>query len=59
MAYLAAHGEVLSRKYTDSRVVVHCRLPKRYLDSINEKDVVVEPHANEGNRPPEAIEGVA
>ncbi len=27
LAYLASHGEVLSKRYTDSRVIVHCRIP--------------------------------
>ncbi len=44
MAYLAAHGEVLSKKYIDSRVVVHCRIPQRHLGKIDKDGVVVRPH---------------
>lgn len=45
MAYLAAHGEILSKRYVDSRVVVHCKLPKQYLGRIGEPGVSVRPHA--------------
>ena len=34
MAYLAAHGEVLSKQYRDSRVMVHCRIPPQHLGRI-------------------------
>ena len=37
LAYLAAHGEVLSKQFHDSRVVVHCRIPKHYLDRIQRR----------------------
>jgi GTPase len=46
MAYLAAHGEVLSKQYRDSRVVVHCRLPQRYLARLEEDGALVRPHEN-------------
>jgi GTP-binding protein HflX len=46
LAYLAAHGEVLSKKYLDGRVVVHCRIPQRYLGCIHEGGVRVQPHVN-------------
>lgn len=34
LALLAAQGEILSRRYEDERVIVHCRLPKRHLARI-------------------------
>lgn len=37
MAYLAAHGEVLSRRFNDSRVVIHCRLPEKALGRIQDE----------------------
>ncbi len=46
MAFLAAHGEVLSKKYRDTRVVIHCRLPQRYLGQISGDSVMVRPHKN-------------
>jgi GTP-binding protein HflX len=41
LAYLAAHGEVLSKQYHDSRVVVHCRMPRQDLHRVQEEGVVV------------------
>ncbi len=46
LAYLAAHGEVLSKRYQDSRVVVHCRLSRQHLGRIHEPQTVVRPHSN-------------
>jgi len=46
MAYLAAHGEILSRQFRDSRVTVHCRIPQHYLGRINDDSVTVRPHNN-------------
>jgi GTPase len=45
MAYLAAHGEIHSKHYLDSRVVVHCRLPAHYLERIREDSLAVKPHS--------------
>ena len=61
MAYLAAHGEVLSKKYHDTRVTVHCRIPQQYLGRIEEDGIVVQPHRNRSGRslPSEAVEDVA
>jgi GTP-binding protein HflX len=44
MAYLAAHGEVLSKRFTDTRVTIHCRIPQKYLGRIDESQAVVRPH---------------
>ena len=41
MAYVAAHGDVLSKQYEDDRVIIHCRMPQKYLGRINEEDVFV------------------
>ncbi len=46
LAYLAAHGEVLSKRYNDSRVVIHCRLSRAHAGRIHEPATVVRPHAN-------------
>ncbi len=40
-AYLARHGEILSRTYTDSRVTLHCRIPQRYLGKIDDTETVL------------------
>ena len=67
MAYLARHGEILSKTYNDTRVVVHCRMPQRYLGRIKEDGTVVRPHRNHvptdaRDQPPplsDAVEDVA
>lgn len=44
LAYLAAHGEVLSTQYTESRVMVHCRLPEKHLHQILGNGTTVRDH---------------
>jgi len=46
MAYLAAHGEILSKRYNDSRVVIHCRIPQRCAGRIKDDDAVIRSHRN-------------
>lgn len=45
MAFLARHGEILSRHYNGTRVSIHCRLPQKYLGRISEEEAVITPHA--------------
>ena len=33
-AYLAEHGEVIDREYSEERVRINCRLPRRFFDAI-------------------------
>ena len=47
MAYLAAEGEVFSKKYHDNRVVIHCRIPEHCAGRIEGDGVVIRPR-----RPP-------
>ncbi len=49
MAQLAAYGEVLDRQYTDTRVVVHCRIPQRALAHLHGADVSIRPRAKPTN----------
>ena len=44
MAYLAAHGEILSQQYDEDRVKIHCRLPQKYVGRISSKEATVQPH---------------
>lgn len=44
LAYLAQHGEILSRTFTGDRVTVHCRLPKKYADRISHREAAVRFH---------------
>jgi GTPase len=42
LAYLAAQGEILSRRYNDDdRVILHCRIPERHLGRIREMAISV------------------
>lgn len=61
MAYLAAHGEVLSKRYNDEKVIVHCRLSQEDLGRIGGEAAIVRPHKNgyaAGDFPP-AADGAA
>jgi len=49
LAYLAAKGEILSRRYHDDRVIVHCRIPKKYLGRLPGSDAEVSTHVQGGN----------
>ncbi|MBX3411266.1 MAG: GTPase HflX [Pirellulales bacterium] len=49
LAYLAARGEILSQRFHDSRVTVHCRLPQQFLGQVNGDGTIVRPHAVHGH----------
>jgi GTP-binding protein HflX len=49
MAYLAAHGEIMSRRFNDTRVVIHCRLPHKHLGRVTEPGTIVRRHETNGN----------
>lgn len=66
LAYLAAQGEILSRRYHDDRVTIHCRIPERHLGRIRESaiSVIERPRINGATLPigetkPELVEDVA
>ena len=44
LAWLAAHGEVLSRRFDDDAVTVHCRIPAALLGRIAADEAEVTPH---------------
>ncbi len=46
MAYLAAHGEILSKQFSDGKMTVHCRIPQHYLGRINKDSVTVRPRSS-------------
>jgi len=55
LAYLAAHGEVLERKYVaGDRVIVHCRIPERHLGPVQREGVLTRPHQTWADLPGEA-----
>jgi GTP-binding protein HflX len=47
LSYLAAHAEVVREDYVDSRVTLHCRIPRRYLGSLPGDDL--ELHLTNGH----------
>jgi GTP-binding protein HflX len=49
LAFLAAHAEVLSQQYHESRVTIHCRIPQQHLGPIRESATSIRPHHHEGN----------
>jgi GTP-binding protein HflX len=66
MAYLAAHGDVLSKRYQSERAIIHCRLPKKHLTRVIDAGGVVREHgetpaapAVEGDASAGAVENVA
>jgi GTP-binding protein HflX len=45
LAYLAAHGEVLQRQYLDdNRVIIHCRIPQRFLGPVQREGIIIRQH---------------
>lgn len=44
VAFLSTHGEVVSKTYGETRMLLHCRLPKRYLGQIKSDEVTIWPH---------------
>ncbi|HEY3788977.1 MAG TPA: hypothetical protein VGL71_08985, partial [Urbifossiella sp.] len=38
------HGEVLSKRYQDGRVVIHCRIAQDHLGRIHEEATIVREH---------------
>lgn len=41
LAYLAQHGEILSRTFTGDRVSIHCRIPNKYLGRIRTDEAAI------------------
>ena len=50
LAWLSAHGEVLSRHFVDDRVTIHCRIPAALLGRISPTEAVVLPHESPADR---------
>ncbi|MBL9080189.1 MAG: GTPase HflX [Planctomycetales bacterium] len=54
MAYLSAHGEVLSRQFHDDRVVIHVRIAPEHLGPVDgETGVTVRPYKQNGQALPD------
>jgi len=50
LAWLNAHGEVLSRNFVEDRVTIHCRIPVNILGRIPPGEAVVTPHESPAGR---------
>jgi GTP-binding protein HflX len=53
LAWLDAHGEVLSRHFAPDRVLIHCRMPASLLGRIAAANAQVRPHQQAGLRFPD------
>jgi GTP-binding protein HflX len=47
LAWLDANGEVLSRRFDDDRVTVHCRIPGSLIGRISPAEATIRPHGEE------------
>lgn len=43
-AYCAANGEVLSKRFDGDRVIIHCRMPRKYAGRISAEEADVREH---------------
>ncbi len=59
LAFLAAHAEVLSQQYHDSRVTIHCRIPQQHLGPIRDSAKSIRPHAHDANGRAEQVDAAA
>ena len=50
MAYLAAHGEILSQRFNDTKVTIHCRLPQKFLGRIDTRGVRIHERPSNGEQ---------
>jgi GTP-binding protein HflX len=53
LAWLAAHGEVLSRHFAADRMTIHCRIPATLLGRIDPHDAVIHDRAPSTRHLPE------
>jgi GTPase len=53
LAWLGAHGEVLSRHFADDRMTIHCRIPAALLGRIPPDEAIVRMHGRTEGEPHE------
>ena len=41
MAFIDAHGDVLSKQFDENYVTIHCRMPQKYLGRITDPEVTI------------------
>ena len=54
LAFLAAHGEVISTHYDEETVSVHCRIPQKYLGRVEDQVISVNERAASDDGAPAA-----
>ena len=42
LAFVGAHGDVLSKQFEDERIIIHCRMPQKFLGQIRDDDVTIK-----------------
>ncbi len=52
LAWLGAHGEVLSRHFAADRMTIHCRIPAALMGRIDPTEAIVTPHVRVLGRVP-------
>lgn len=57
MAYLARHGEILSRQFCGERVTMHCRIPQKFLGRVSADGATIRAHDEPGGMPAAADAG--
>ncbi|MGE0537050.1 MAG: GTPase HflX [Pirellulales bacterium] len=55
LAVLATHGEILSKQYTNSEMIVHCRLPRQAVGAIQRAGGELRPRTLEPDLPFPAV----
>ncbi len=69
-AFIAKHGEILSRTHSGDRTTIHCRMPRKYLGRIDHREanirersrtlgVPCDTHATQAAPNPTAVDEVA
>ncbi len=48
ISFLAEHADVQDTTYEDNRMIMQCRLPKRYLKAVQEEDATVTVRSDNG-----------
>jgi GTP-binding protein HflX len=41
-AFIAAHGDVISKQFTDEKMIIHCRLPQKHLGTISPEQATIK-----------------
>lgn len=56
MAFIAAHGEILSKQFSETEVSIHCRLPVKFAGQIDRTQATVSEATGDDQRLPHLTE---